>query len=51
MVAGWWVFDHVPGPMEWVGVALIASCGVAAGWLTAHQNQPAARGGPDVPEP
>lgn len=51
MVAGWWVFDHVPGAMEWVGVALIATCGVAAGWLTARQAPPPARSEPDVPEP
>jgi len=49
MLAGWWVFDHVPGPMEWVGVGLIAVCGVTAGWLTARQTQ--ARTEPDVPEP
>jgi drug/metabolite transporter (DMT)-like permease len=51
MVAGWWVFDHVPGPAEWVGVALIATCGVAAGWLTSRQTPPAARSGSEVPEP
>lgn len=51
MVAGWWVFDHVPGPMEWTGVGLIATCGVAAGWLTARQAPPPARSEPDVPEP
>jgi hypothetical protein len=37
--------------MEWVGVALIAGCGVAAGWLTAREVKPPARGEPDVPEP
>ncbi len=51
MVAGWWVFDHVPGPMEWIGVALIATCGAAAGWLSTRQTPPPTRSEPDVPEP
>lgn len=38
MLAGWWVFDHVPGPLEWLGVALIAGCGVAAGVLSAREQ-------------
>ena len=51
MFAGWWVFDHVPGPMEWLGVGLIALCGVWAGWLTTRQAPSTAHAPPDVPEP
>ena len=55
MLAGWWVFDHVPGTLEWMGVGLIATCGVAAGWLSARQPQrpdePRRSVEPSVPEP
>ena len=37
MLAGWLVFDHVPGPLEWMGVGLIAACGATAGWLSARE--------------
>ncbi|AOW14269.1 hypothetical protein LPB72_04120 [Hydrogenophaga crassostreae] len=37
MLCGWWVFDHVPSVMELCGIALIASCGAGAGWLTARE--------------
>lgn len=37
MLAGWLVFDHVPGPFEWMGVGLIICCGVTAAWLTARE--------------
>lgn len=39
MFCGWLVFDHVPGPLESLGIALIVACGVAASWLTAHKGQ------------
>lgn len=36
---GWVVFGHVPGPIEFAGMALIAVCGATAGWLTARQSR------------
>jgi drug/metabolite transporter (DMT)-like permease len=33
MLCGWWVFGHVPGPLELGGIALIVGCGIAAAWL------------------
>lgn len=51
MLAGWWVFDHVPGPLEWTGVVLIAVCGVTAGWLTARQTPRGGHTSPELPEP
>ena len=39
MVAGWLVFDHVPGSMEFSGIALIALCGITASWLTARESR------------
>lgn len=37
MLAGWVVFDHVPGLLEWCGAGLIAACGATAGWLSARE--------------
>lgn len=39
MFCGWLVFDHVPGPLESLGITLIVACGVAASWLTARRSQ------------
>ena len=39
MFCGWLVFDHVPGPLESLGIALIVACGITASWLTARDNQ------------
>ena len=39
MLCGWLVFDHVPGPLESLGIALIVACGITASWLTARDNQ------------
>lgn len=39
MFCGWLVFDHVPGPLESLGITLIVACGVAASWLTARRGQ------------
>jgi drug/metabolite transporter (DMT)-like permease len=39
MFCGWLVFDHVPGPLESLGIALIVACGGAASWLTARRGQ------------
>ncbi len=36
MLAGWLVFGHVPGPLEFAGIARIAACGSAAAWLAAR---------------
>lgn len=44
MFCGWLVFDHVPGPLESLGIALIVACGGAASWLTARRGQ-------DLPHP
>lgn len=43
MFCGWLVFDHVPGPLESLGIVLIVACGVAASWLTARRGQGAPR--------
>ena len=51
MLAGWWVFDHVPGTLEWLGVGLIALCGVSAGWLTAREGTATQSTQANVPEP
>lgn len=39
MLCGWLVFDHVPGLLESLGIALIVCCGVTATWLTARGSQ------------
>ena len=39
MLCGWLVFDHVPGRLESLGIALIVCCGITASWLTARENQ------------
>lgn len=36
MLAGWLVFDHVPGPLELWGIALIVVCGASTAWLAAR---------------
>lgn len=40
MLAGWWVFDHVPGSTELTGIALIVLCGASAAWIAARQHRP-----------
>ncbi|MEN9904404.1 MAG: hypothetical protein RLZZ555_969 [Pseudomonadota bacterium] len=35
-LAGWLVFGHVPGGLEFAGIALIAACGASAAWLAAR---------------
>jgi drug/metabolite transporter (DMT)-like permease len=42
MLAGWLVFDHVPGATELSGIALIVVCGVTGVWLAARKTRPLA---------
>lgn len=37
MLAGWLVFDHVPGASELLGAALIVVCGATSAWLAARR--------------
>ena len=37
MLGGWLVFDHVPDHLSMLGIALIAACGTAGGWLTVYE--------------
>ena len=39
MVAGVVVFSHVPDAPSILGMALIAACGAAGGWLTVRENR------------
>lgn len=39
MLCSWLVFDHVPGLLESLGIALIAGCGIAASLLTSREHQ------------
>lgn len=36
-LAGWLAFQHTPDAWAWVGIAVIAVCGVASGLLTAQE--------------
>ncbi len=36
LLAGWWLFDHVPGHLEWWGIGLIVLCGASLAWLSAR---------------
>jgi drug/metabolite transporter (DMT)-like permease len=36
MLAGWLVFDHVPGSLELWGIVMIVVCGASAAWLAAR---------------
>jgi drug/metabolite transporter (DMT)-like permease len=39
VLAGWLVFDHIPGPLELWGIALIVVCGATGVWLSARVRQ------------
>ncbi|MDZ7918836.1 EamA family transporter [Rhodoferax sp.] len=38
MLGGWLMFSHVPDAWTIAGMALIAVCGAAGAWLTAHES-------------
>lgn len=40
MLAGWLVFNHVPGWLEFAGIALIVLCGITTAWLSAQKIPP-----------
>jgi drug/metabolite transporter (DMT)-like permease len=42
MLGGWLIFFHVPDQWTLVGMAMIAICGAAGAWLTAHESRAAA---------
>jgi drug/metabolite transporter (DMT)-like permease len=42
MLGGWLIFAHVPDRWTLAGMALIAVCGAAGAWLTAHESRAAA---------
>jgi len=48
MLGGWWMFDHMPDLLAWLGMAVIAVCGVLGTWFSARENrrrqQPVASG-------
>lgn len=48
MLGGWLVFSHVPDGWSMAGIALIATCGAAGGWLTAREHR-AANTPPRIP--
>ena len=39
MLGGWLLFAHVPDQWALIGMALVAVCGVAGAWLTAHESR------------
>jgi drug/metabolite transporter (DMT)-like permease len=41
MLAGWIMFSHIPDHWSLVGMALIALCGAAGAFLTAHESRAA----------
>lgn len=43
MLAGWLAFNHIPDGWAWVGIAVIAVCGVASGFLTIQETASARR--------
>jgi drug/metabolite transporter (DMT)-like permease len=39
VLSGWIFFAHVPDHWSWLGMGLIAVCGAAGVWLTAHESR------------
>ena len=39
MLGGWLAFSHVPDRWSLIGIALIAVCGAAGGWLTVRESR------------
>lgn len=44
MFGGWVVFDHIPDQVSLMGIALIAACGTAGGFLTVYESRLRAQG-------
>lgn len=42
MLGDWLMFSHVPDHWKMVDMGLIAVCGAAGAWLTAHESRAAA---------
>lgn len=40
VLAGWLVFDHVPGWLELSGIGMIVACGATLAWLAARTPRP-----------
>ncbi len=38
VVAGWLVFDHFPGLVEWTGISLIVASGILSAWVMARKK-------------
>jgi drug/metabolite transporter (DMT)-like permease len=36
---GWLAFNHTPDALAWAGIAVVAMCGVASGFLTAREQR------------
>ena len=36
--AGWLVFAHVPDGWSWLGMAMVAACGICSAWLTVREK-------------
>lgn len=43
LVAGWLIFDYMPGALELAGMALIVVSGALAAWLAARTDEPPTR--------
>jgi drug/metabolite transporter (DMT)-like permease len=41
MLGGWIIFNHLPDAWALFGMALIAVCGCAGGWLSAREGRAA----------
>lgn len=39
MLAGWWLYDHVPDTLSMAGIATIALSGAASAWLTVRETR------------
>lgn len=39
VLAGWLVFDHMPQPLAWAGIALIVGSGLLSAWLASTRHR------------